>query len=56
MSICACLVIVGQGFVRVEIKEGEIKKEFDCMLMNLQQEQEAIESQSLELAKQLQVN
>ncbi|KAL5244436.1 hypothetical protein ACI65C_011846 [Semiaphis heraclei] len=46
--------IVNHGFSRVEIKEGEIKKEFDDMQMNIFKEQEQRELQNLELAKKLQ--
>lgn len=51
-----CLVIVGQGLFRVETDEGELKKEFDNMMADFQREQEKIELQNIELAKNLQVN
>lgn len=38
------------------IPNGEIKKEFDSMLMNFNQQQQQVELQNIELAKQLQVN
>lgn len=54
---CKCLLgIVCQGFTRVEMNEGEIKKEFDDMRMQFLQEQQEIELQNVELAKRLQVN
>ncbi|XP_025193294.1 E3 ubiquitin-protein ligase rnf168-like [Melanaphis sacchari] len=46
--------IVNHGFSRVELKEGEIKKEFDDMQMNIYKEQKEKELHSLELAKKLQ--
>jgi len=46
--------IVNQGFTRVPIQEGEIKKEFDDMLVTLRQEHEELELHSLEIAKRLQ--
>ncbi|XP_008188592.2 E3 ubiquitin-protein ligase rnf168 isoform X2 [Acyrthosiphon pisum] len=46
--------IVNHGFSRVEIKEGEIKKEFDDMQMSIYKEQEERELQNLEIAKKLQ--
>jgi len=46
---------VNHGFSRVEIKEGEIKKEFDEMQMSIYKEQEERELQNLEIAKKLQV-
>lgn len=55
-NVCNCIGIVSQGFNRVLIPNGEIKKEFDSMLMNFEQQQQQIELQNLELAKQLQVN
>lgn len=53
---CIFLGIVCQGFTRVLMNEGEIKKEFDDMRMQFLQEQEEIELQNVELAKRLQVN
>lgn len=46
--------IVNHDFSRVELKEGEIKKEFDDMKMNIYKEQEEKELHSLEFAKKLQ--
>ncbi|CAI6349441.1 unnamed protein product [Macrosiphum euphorbiae] len=46
--------IVNHGFSRVEIKEGEIKKEFDDMQTSIYKEQEERELQNLEIAKKLQ--
>lgn len=49
------LGIVNQGFTRVQIQQGEIKKEFDDMIMHFEQEQAERETQNIELAKKLQV-
>ncbi|XP_026815842.1 E3 ubiquitin-protein ligase rnf168-like [Rhopalosiphum maidis] len=46
--------ITNHDFSRIELKEGEIKKEFDDMEMNIFKEQEKKELQSLEIAKKLQ--
>ncbi|XP_050058414.1 E3 ubiquitin-protein ligase RNF168-like isoform X2 [Aphis gossypii] len=46
--------IVNHDFSRIELKEGEIKKEFDDMQMNINKEQREKELHSLELAKKLQ--
>ncbi|KAL4119297.1 hypothetical protein QTP88_012124 [Uroleucon formosanum] len=46
--------IVNHGFSRVEITEGEIKKEFEDLRMNINKEQEERELQNLEIAKKLQ--
>lgn len=56
MHIYLCLGIANHGFSRVELKEGEIKKEFDDMQMNIYKEQKEKELQNLEIAKKLQVN
>lgn len=50
------LGIVNQGFTRVIIKEGEIKKEFNDMIMNFHQKHEETEQHNFEIAKKLQVN
>lgn len=46
--------IVNHDFSRIELKEGEIKKEFDDMQMSIYKEQREKELHSLELAKKLQ--
>lgn len=53
--IYLCLGIVNHDFSRIELKEGEIKKEFDDMQMSIYKEQREKELHSLELAKKLQV-
>lgn len=55
-DILLSLGIANEGFTRIVIQEGEIKKEFDNMLMILNQEHEAMELKNLEIAKILQVS
>lgn len=50
------LVIVGQGFIRVETNKGEIKKEFENMITDFKREEEEMQLQNIKVAKQLQVN
>lgn len=56
LKIRCFLGIVNQGFTRIPIQEGEIKKEFDDMLMVFNQEHKEKELQNLEMAKKLQVS